>query len=138
MVENRAIEELIELFGKFVQVDKDVQDKELFLKIVKNILEGKSAITIAKTHKVGELVVVGVRRKLEEYKSKSQNRALALRVGALLRATKYMDTYSPNWTSPELHAMVTRKGEVPRSSSTGRNEVKVRDHLKLALTRKPK
>lgn len=140
MVENPAVTELLEILRRFVGADKDVLDKELFLNIAREVLLGNKATDIAQRFHVEELAIVGVRRKIDEYKIKAQNRTTVLKINDLLRRTKWFDTFTPDWTSPELRAMVVRRGQVPRNyaAGTGKNEIHVKDRLRLAMAQKPK
>lgn len=65
-VKNSAVDILVTILQKRIQ-KSDIINQDLFLRIAKDILLGRSATYIGYTHRIPELTVVGVRRRMVSY-----------------------------------------------------------------------
>lgn len=110
MVENPAITELLAIFKRFVDIDEDVENKTLFLKIAKDILSGKKATFIAFKYHLSELTIIGIRRKLLDCFEEQIVENKSTDIEYHLKNTKFWDTFNEKWTSPKYREYVTNRG----------------------------
>jgi len=88
-----------------------IGNKQLFAAVANGILNGDSAITIAKRHNIPELAVIGARKIMNNYFTATLQWHNALQprseqIHSLLAKTRFWDTFTQGWASEGLRSYI--------------------------------
>lgn len=100
----------IKLIGQHAKKDSGIADKELFMRIAREIVVNRFAYTIADKFSIHELAVIGVRRKIFDYASRGNKVGGHSDLFGLLRNTNFYDTFGEKWASNSLKPYATYAG----------------------------
>ncbi|PIU21722.1 MAG: hypothetical protein COT15_00930 [Candidatus Diapherotrites archaeon CG08_land_8_20_14_0_20_34_12] len=99
----------LHLLAQKVHVDSSINDKQKFMRVATQIVKGRTAFDIAKQLEIGELAVIGIRRRVLDYAFENFNYKKTL-LFETLKDTAFWNTFVAEWSSPQFRDYVTREG----------------------------